>query len=99
MHLERLLQAYEELGERERKILATLAMRLWAGQRKFGKLSVDKKDWGYEAIEEALDASVYLACMLNDKADKAFSNMVKDAEAEANQVQDWIPGTVSVHLK
>lgn len=92
MQIQNLLEAYEHLGERERKILTTLAMRLWAGQRRHGKLSIDKKDWGYEAIEEALDASVYLACMLNDKTDKAFNAMVSDAEAEANAPTDWISG-------
>lgn len=90
MHIHKLLEAYENLGERERKILTTLAMRLWAGQRRHGKLTVDKKDWGYEAIEEALDASVYLACMLSDKVDKAFMNMVSDAEKEVSN--DSLPG-------
>ncbi len=80
--LENLLTVWEKLAVRERKVLLSFAFRLWAGQRLHGELSVDKKDWGYEAIEEALDASVYLACLLNDRADKAIAAMIPQAEAE-----------------
>lgn len=99
--LDTLLDAWEKLGPRERKVLLVFALRVWAGQRKYGKLSIDKKDWQYEAIEEALDASVYLAALLNDRTDKAMAAMVSDAEKEVNKgwtkdsngcwVQDPIP--------
>lgn len=87
-YLDHILEAWETLGEREKKILATFTMRLLAGQRKYGKLSIDKKDWSYEAIEEALDASVYLAALLNDKTDKAFAAMVSDAEREVTDARE-----------
>lgn len=80
--LENVLHVWEQLGEREKKVLATFAMRLYTGQRRHGLLTIDKKDWAYEAIEEALDAAVYLSAMLNDKTDKAFNAMVADAELE-----------------
>lgn len=83
MSLDQLLDFWEKLGERERKVTLTFMARLYAGQRKYGKLESAKKDWAYEAIEEALDASVYLAAMLNDKSEKAYDSMVADAEKEA----------------
>jgi hypothetical protein len=81
-NLETVLELWEKLGPREKMVLQTFGMRLWAGQRKYGQLSVDKKDWAYEAIVVALDASVYLTAMLSDKVDKAFQAMVPDAEKE-----------------
>jgi len=84
MTVDQLLDVWEKLGVRERKVLLTVAMRLWAGQRRHGELVVEKKDWNYEALEEAIDASVYLACALNDRSEKAFGAMVADAEKEVN---------------
>jgi len=82
--LDSLLNVWEKLGERERVITLTFLHRLYAGQRKYGKISPGKKSWGYEAIEEALDASVYLSCMLQDKADTALeaAMVVETAEVE-----------------
>ena len=80
--MNQLLDLWEKLAERERLCFLTYGMRLHAGQRKFGPLTKAKKDWSYEAIEEALDASVYLTALLNDRAEKAFDSMVSDAEAE-----------------
>ncbi len=82
MQLDQLLTVWEKLAARERLCLLTLGARLAAGQRKFGPLSAGKKDWKYEAVEEALDASIYLTALLNDSVEKAFDNMVSDAEAE-----------------
>ncbi len=82
MQLEQLLNVWDKLEARERLCVLTFAMRIHSGQRKFGPMTRDKKDWQYEAIEEALDASVYLTALLNDRAEKAFDNMVSDAEAE-----------------
>lgn len=84
MYLDSLLSNWEKLGQREKKILATVAARLYAGQRRHGVLTEDKKDWTYEALEEHMDAVVYLACALNDKTDKAFKAMVTDAETEVH---------------
>ncbi len=80
--VESLLDAWIRLAERERKVLCTLAWRLAAGQRKFGPLTVAKKDWTFEALEEVLDACVYMGAALSDKADIAFERAVSDAEAE-----------------
>jgi len=79
MNLDRLLDLWEKLGERERTITLTFLSRLYAGQRKYGKITNSKKDWSYEAIEEALDASVYLSCLLQDKSDKALQNSMPEA--------------------
>lgn len=60
-HLEIILDMWEKLGVMEREVLSTLALRLYAGQRKYGKLEENKKPWTWETAEEAMDASVYLA--------------------------------------
>lgn len=54
---------WDELGPNERAVLLTLANRLFAGQSRYGKLEPNKKDWKKEAYEEALDMSVYAACL------------------------------------
>lgn len=96
-HLNKLLDVWEKLGERERKITLTFMNRLWAGQRKYGPLTAFKKDWTYEAIEEALDASVYLSCALQDRCDKAFEVSVAMEEAEVADTEampehlEWWP--------
>ncbi len=43
----------------EREVLDMFAMRLLAGQRAYGLLREDKKDWAKESLEECLDNSVY----------------------------------------
>lgn len=78
--LDMLLEVWERLATRERKVALAYLWRLYAGQKKFGPLTIGKKDWSYEAIEEALDSSVYLTAMLVDRADLALMNAVKDAE-------------------
>ena len=85
--LETLLDLYERLGAREKLVLQTFGQRLYAGQRRYGVLTEGKKDWKYEAIEEALDASVYLTALLNDSVDRAFDAMVSDAEKEVTEAQ------------
>lgn len=84
-NLETVLDLWEKLGPKEKMVLQTFGMRLYAGQRKYGQMLTDKKDWAYEAIEEALDASVYLTAMLGDKVEKAFLAMVPDAEKEVTE--------------
>jgi hypothetical protein len=65
-------------------------MRLKAGQRLHGKLSRDKKDWTYEALEEVLDACVYMSCALEASSGKAFDSAVADAEREVLSAPvDW----------
>lgn len=88
--MDRLLTVWENLAERERTVLLAFAYRLWNGQRLHGPLTLEKKDWGYEAIEEALDQSVYLTCALVDKAEKALTNAVHAAEEEVkNASPNW----------
>lgn len=74
MKVEQLLEIWESLAETERMVLLTYAKRLQKGQRLFGPMYVDKKDWAYEAIEEALDASIYLTALLSDRVTKAYNN-------------------------
>jgi hypothetical protein len=64
MRIDELLRIYEELGPLERKVLMTLVYRLYAGQRKYGKLEEGKKVWTWEAAEEAIDMAVYLSTSL-----------------------------------
>jgi hypothetical protein len=59
-----LLTVWEKLGMMERSVLNTLAWRLYSGQRKYGKLEENKKEWTWEAAEEGLDQAVYLAASL-----------------------------------
>jgi hypothetical protein len=62
--IENLLTVWEKLGPMERSVLNTLAHRLHAGQRKYGPLTENKKEWTWEAAEEGLDQAVYLAASL-----------------------------------
>lgn len=80
--LNRLLDTWEKLGERERLCLLVLAMRIKRGQTAYGPMTVDKKDWTYEALEEVMDGLVYMAIALQDKSDKALASIVTRAEDE-----------------
>lgn len=94
--LDRLLGTWEKLAERERLCVLTYAMRILQGQKKFGPMTLAKKDWPYEAIEEALDSSVYLTAALNDRVELALARMVSEAEAEVlgegDKGTDWTRG-------
>jgi hypothetical protein len=52
-----------ELGVDELRVLDRIAARLQIGQRQYGELDIatDARDWTEEALQEALDLSVYLA--------------------------------------
>src|SRR5262245_29123480 len=54
------------LGDEEVCVLAQVATRLAAGQRRYGRLSLrtDRRDWHTEAIEECADGLAYLAAAL-----------------------------------
>lgn len=83
--LDTLLEVWEKLQLNERKMVLAYAWRVYAGQRRYGPFTPDdKRDMRYEAIEEALDASVYLTRLLSNKAQQAFDNMVADAEKEVS---------------
>lgn len=69
--LDIVLDTWEKLGPVERRVLATLATRIYAGQRRYGLLEYNKKAWTWEACEEALDQSVYLACELLNATEEA----------------------------
>ncbi len=88
-NLENMLTVWEKLGPREKQVLLTFAWRMAAGQRKYGPMSFAKKDWPYEALEEVLDACVYMSAALCDKTDKAFDKAVADAEAEVTSEPPW----------
>lgn len=62
--VELLLEMWEKLGSREREILLTYGWRLVAGQRKYGLIENKVKEWDMEAMEEAMDAAVYLAAKM-----------------------------------
>jgi len=81
-HLESLLSCWECLGDSEKRILATLAKRLYSGQMMYGKIATGKKEWTVEASEEALDAAVYLAALLSDSIDRADARAQKVMEEE-----------------
>ena len=51
------------LADDEVRVLALVATRLAAGQRRYGRLSLrtDRRDWHTEAIEECADGLAYLA--------------------------------------
>lgn len=54
------------LGRDELRVLVLIAERLAAGQRTYGRLDLaaDARDWRREALEEAADGLVYVACGL-----------------------------------
>lgn len=80
--LNTLLDIWEKLGQRERIVLLAFGQRLLNGQKKYGPLTFAKKVWTYEAIEEALDASVYLVACLQDKVESAFHAAIIQAEQD-----------------
>lgn len=62
--LEQLLEAWEAFGQVEKEVLHAYTMRLYAGQKSFGKLTYTKREWNYEALEEQIDYSVYMTAEL-----------------------------------
>ncbi len=84
-NVDTLLSVWENLGLRERQLLLTLAQRIYMGQRQHGLITRNKKHWGVEAIEEALDQSVYACAMLIDFVDDAYDRATSDAEKEAGK--------------
>jgi len=64
-----LIAIWHDLGPRERRVFATIGVRLLAGQVAYGKLTPRKKRWMKEAQEEAMDMAVYLAAQLEDELD------------------------------
>lgn len=63
----RLLEYYELMKPNERKALVEIARRMFWGQTQYGPLRHGKKNWQQEALEEAMDMSVYLAAALTLK--------------------------------
>lgn len=87
--LENILEIWETLGETEKKVLITFAFRLLAGQRKYGKLDLqtDKRAWTWEAAEEALDMSCYLAAELihaTEESRRKYFDGLKDEDGVAS---------------
>jgi hypothetical protein len=56
----------QELGPDELRVLLAIARRLAVGRVQYGALDIrgDRRDWRKEAMEEACDLSVYMACEL-----------------------------------
>lgn len=52
----------ERLGDREMHVLYDLATRLHEGQKLYGRLTPNKKNWLKEAYEESLDRAIYDSC-------------------------------------
>lgn len=84
--VERLLEAWERLGAMERTVLSTIAWRLVAGQRLHGELTPEKKHWNWEAAEEFLDASVYLATALVAITEESKRRYFASVEGTGEQV-------------
>lgn len=61
---------WNQLEEREKRLLMDVAERLLMGQRVYGALSFGKKQWCREALEEAMDGMVYLGAVLQDLSDE-----------------------------
>jgi hypothetical protein len=51
------------LNDDEVRVVLLIAKRLVVGRKAYGPLDIqgDRRDWGHEASEEALDCAVYLA--------------------------------------
>ncbi len=93
--LNTLLDTWENLALRERKLVIAFMLRLYAGQRKYGPITLDKKDWDYEAMEELLDTCVYMTAKLeglsssSEKAIKAMQlaemmELIEDGDIKAS---------------
>ena len=64
--LERLLAAATQLGSEELEVLTLIAERLQAGERVYGRLTLenDPRDFRREALEECADGLVYATAAL-----------------------------------
>lgn len=58
-----LLESWAQLAGEEREVLVTIASRLLAGQRQYGKLDIERdgRDFIKETGEELFDSCVYMA--------------------------------------
>jgi len=54
----------DDMGPLERALVRRYANRIRMGQEAYGLLSVEKKDWAKEALEESLDLQVYSDMLL-----------------------------------
>lgn len=63
---ERLVEICADLGADELRVLLLVAERLAKGRQRYGVLQVDNdgRDFRREALEEAADGLVYVACGL-----------------------------------
>ena len=82
MKIDQFLTTWEKLGPGEQTLVLVYMSRLYAGQKKYGLIDTDKKDWTYEALEEALDAAVYMSAALQQKYQKALDGLVEAKERE-----------------
>ena len=65
-----------------KKILRLIEQRLLIGERKYGHENVtnDGRDFLKEAIEEALDCSIYLAALLVEIDNRKLINIIKEKQ-------------------
>jgi hypothetical protein len=84
--LERLLDDYVCLGDRERAILGTIASRLLMGQVQYGPWSHGKKKNAKEAYEEALDLAVYTA---NGMLEQRLAEELDEAASRIAAPRHW----------
>lgn len=69
----RILSSLEDIGPRAQSLLVKIAERLAHGARQYGDFDDRPRDWNLEALEEHMDAVVYMAmaCMERDEAKAA----------------------------
>ncbi len=61
-----LAQAVQHLPDHEVRVLAKIATRFVRGCQEYGPLHRGKRRWRREAAEEAFDATIYLAILLDE---------------------------------
>ena len=69
LQLGELLKVWKDLEPRERRAVLLYASRVLQGQKLFGPVFKNKKNWAKEALEEGIDASVYLTFKALDLED------------------------------
>lgn len=55
-----LIGVVDSMGDVEREMILDLARRVSEGQKQYGQLSLYKKRWTREAVEELMDNCVYM---------------------------------------
>jgi hypothetical protein len=92
-----------ELGVGERKVMMRIRQRLEMGQRQYGDLLVNlpTHNWRKEALEEALDLSIYLAVYLQqrDAMLEVIDQLLEEAQIDAAENAWQGVGVVAVQIR